>query len=141
MALPQGAGVEAAQVARGALLGQTTVGFPVSPLTPSTFLLVGLAQVNLADHQRFSLRVTERTEVQWTRTGTRRSDLGIDVRDDGACVLGIDEHIAASPWAEMAPPPPPIDSTDAHHSARPSRISISASASAARGSSRTCRRQ
>jgi CitMHS family citrate-Mg2+:H+ or citrate-Ca2+:H+ symporter len=51
----QGAGVEAAQVARGALLGQTTVGFPVSPLTPSTFLLVGLAQVNLADHQRFTL--------------------------------------------------------------------------------------
>lgn len=51
----QGAGVEAAQVAHGALLGQTTLGFPVSPLTPSTFLLVGLARVNLADHQRFTL--------------------------------------------------------------------------------------
>jgi CitMHS family citrate-Mg2+:H+ or citrate-Ca2+:H+ symporter len=27
-------------------------GFPVSPLTPATFLLVGLAGVDLADHQR-----------------------------------------------------------------------------------------
>jgi len=44
-----GSGVE---VARAALLGQMTTGFPVSPLTPSTFLLVGLASVDLADHQR-----------------------------------------------------------------------------------------
>ena len=29
-----------------------TTGFPVSPLTPATFLLVGLAEVDLADHQR-----------------------------------------------------------------------------------------
>ena len=29
-----------------------TTGFPVSPLTPATFLLVGLADVDLADHQR-----------------------------------------------------------------------------------------
>jgi CitMHS family citrate-Mg2+:H+ or citrate-Ca2+:H+ symporter len=29
-----------------------TTGFPVSPLTPATFLLVGLANVDLADHQR-----------------------------------------------------------------------------------------
>jgi CitMHS family citrate-Mg2+:H+ or citrate-Ca2+:H+ symporter len=29
-----------------------TTGFPVSPLTPATFLLVGLAGVDLADHQR-----------------------------------------------------------------------------------------
>jgi CitMHS family citrate-Mg2+:H+ or citrate-Ca2+:H+ symporter len=29
-----------------------TTGFPVSPLTPSTFLLIGLAGVDLADHQR-----------------------------------------------------------------------------------------
>jgi len=44
-----GSGVE---VGRAALLGQMTTGFPVSPLTPSTFLLVGLASVDLADHQR-----------------------------------------------------------------------------------------
>jgi CitMHS family citrate-Mg2+:H+ or citrate-Ca2+:H+ symporter len=48
-------GVPAVQVAQGALLGQMTTGFPVSPLTPSTFLLVGLAGVDLADHQRFAL--------------------------------------------------------------------------------------
>ena len=40
------------EVARAALLGQMTTGFPVSPLTPATFLLVGIAQVDLADHQR-----------------------------------------------------------------------------------------
>ncbi len=38
-----------------ALLGQMTTGFPVSPLTPATFLLVGLAQVDLADHQRMTI--------------------------------------------------------------------------------------
>lgn len=48
-------GSSALQVAQGALLGQMTTGFPVSPLTPATFLLVGLARVDLADHQRFSI--------------------------------------------------------------------------------------
>jgi CitMHS family citrate-Mg2+:H+ or citrate-Ca2+:H+ symporter len=48
----QAAGGSAIDVARAALLGQMTTGFPVSPLTPSTFLLVGLADVDLADHQR-----------------------------------------------------------------------------------------
>jgi CitMHS family citrate-Mg2+:H+ or citrate-Ca2+:H+ symporter len=42
----------AIEVARAALLGQMTTGFPVSPLTPATFLLVGLAGVDLGDHQR-----------------------------------------------------------------------------------------
>ena len=46
------AGGSAIAVARGAILGQMTTGFPVSPLTPATFLLVGLANVDLADHQR-----------------------------------------------------------------------------------------
>jgi CitMHS family citrate-Mg2+:H+ or citrate-Ca2+:H+ symporter len=48
----QAAGGSAIEVGRGALLGQMTTGFPVSPLTPATFLLVGLAGVDLADHQR-----------------------------------------------------------------------------------------
>lgn len=39
-------------VGRAAILGQMTVGFPVSPLTPSTFLLVGLAGVDLGEHQK-----------------------------------------------------------------------------------------
>jgi CitMHS family citrate-Mg2+:H+ or citrate-Ca2+:H+ symporter len=48
----EGAGGSAIDVARAAVLGQMTTGFPVSPLTPATFLLVGLANVDLADHQR-----------------------------------------------------------------------------------------
>src|SRR6476646_10259026 len=48
----QAAGGSSVEVGRAALLGQMTTGFPVSPLTPSTFLLVGLASVDLADHQR-----------------------------------------------------------------------------------------
>ena len=51
-AASEAAGASAADVGRGALLGQMTTGFPVSPLTPATFLLVGLAGVDLADHQR-----------------------------------------------------------------------------------------
>ena len=46
------AGVPGVEVARAALLGQMTTGFPVSPLTPATFLLTGLAGVDLGDHQR-----------------------------------------------------------------------------------------
>ncbi|MDA1094754.1 MAG: SLC13 family permease [Acidobacteria bacterium] len=46
------AGVPGVEVARAALLGQMTTGFPVSPLTPSTFLLTGLSGVDLGDHQR-----------------------------------------------------------------------------------------
>jgi citrate-Mg2+:H+ or citrate-Ca2+:H+ symporter, CitMHS family len=48
----QEAGGSAIDIARAAVLGQMTTGFPVSPLTPATFLLVGLAEVDLADHQR-----------------------------------------------------------------------------------------
>ncbi|CAE6757226.1 Citrate transporter [Paraburkholderia aspalathi] len=31
-----------------------TTGFPVSPLTPATFLVVGLCGIDLADHQKFT---------------------------------------------------------------------------------------
>jgi CitMHS family citrate-Mg2+:H+ or citrate-Ca2+:H+ symporter len=48
-------GVTPASVAHGALLGQMTTGFPVSPLTPATYLLVGLTGVDLGAHQRFSI--------------------------------------------------------------------------------------
>ncbi|MGJ5816376.1 CitMHS family transporter [Paludibaculum fermentans] len=47
-------GVAPAQVAQAALLGQMTTGFPVSPLTPATFLIVGLSGIDLAEHQRFT---------------------------------------------------------------------------------------
>ncbi|HEX5083165.1 MAG TPA: citrate:proton symporter [Blastocatellia bacterium] len=47
-------GVQPVQVGQAALLGQMTTGFPISPLTPSTFLLVGLADLELGEHQKFS---------------------------------------------------------------------------------------
>jgi CitMHS family citrate-Mg2+:H+ or citrate-Ca2+:H+ symporter len=47
-------GIPTLQVAQGALLGQMTTGFPVSPLTPATFLLVGLADIELGEHQKFT---------------------------------------------------------------------------------------
>jgi CitMHS family citrate-Mg2+:H+ or citrate-Ca2+:H+ symporter len=50
-------GLPPVQVAQGALLGQMTTGFPVSPLTPATFLLVGLTGVELGEHQKFSLPI------------------------------------------------------------------------------------
>ncbi len=48
-------GVPKVQLAQGALLGQMTTGFPVSPLTPATFLVVGLTGIDLADHQKFTI--------------------------------------------------------------------------------------
>jgi len=48
-------GVPPIQMAQAALLGQMTTGFPVSPLTPATFLIVGLTGVELAEHQKFTI--------------------------------------------------------------------------------------
>jgi CitMHS family citrate-Mg2+:H+ or citrate-Ca2+:H+ symporter len=42
-------------MAQAALVGQMTAGFPISPLTPATFLVAGLAGVDLSAHQRFAV--------------------------------------------------------------------------------------
>lgn len=48
-------GIAPVTIAQAALLGVHTTGFPVSPLTPATFLVVGLSEISLAQHQRFSI--------------------------------------------------------------------------------------
>ena len=48
----EGFGILGADVGRAAILGQMTIGFPISPLTASTFLLVGLSGVDLGEHQK-----------------------------------------------------------------------------------------
>lgn len=49
------AGLAPVTVAQAALLGLHTTGFPVSPLTPATYLVVGLSGISLAQHQRFTI--------------------------------------------------------------------------------------
>jgi CitMHS family citrate-Mg2+:H+ or citrate-Ca2+:H+ symporter len=46
------AGHDQIEIGRAAILGQITTGFPLSPLTASTFILTGLSNVTLRDHQR-----------------------------------------------------------------------------------------
>lgn len=45
-------GITATELAQAALLGQETLGFPISPLTGSFYLLVGLAGVGIGKHIR-----------------------------------------------------------------------------------------
>lgn len=47
-------GIPSVRMAQAAVLGQMTTGFPISPLTPATFLIIGLAGIELRDHQKFS---------------------------------------------------------------------------------------
>ena len=48
-------GVAPVRMAQAAVLGQMTTGFPVSPLTPATFLIAGLTGVELGEHQKFTI--------------------------------------------------------------------------------------
>lgn len=48
-------GIAPVTMAQAALMGLHTTGFPVSPMTPATFLVVGLSEITLAQHQRFSI--------------------------------------------------------------------------------------
>lgn len=47
-------GVEGVHIAQASILGQETAGFPISPMTGSFFLLVGLAKVDIGRHIRHS---------------------------------------------------------------------------------------
>lgn len=48
----KGFGISGLEVGKAAIMGQMTTGFPVSPLTGATFLLVGLTGVDLGEHQK-----------------------------------------------------------------------------------------
>lgn len=48
----QSFGIDPLEIGRAGLLGQMTVGFPISPLTASTFLLISLTEVDLGEHQK-----------------------------------------------------------------------------------------
>ena len=58
--------IDPLEIGRAALLGQMTVGFPLSPLTASTFLLVGLCEVDLGDHQKFIFKWAFGTTIVMT---------------------------------------------------------------------------
>jgi CitMHS family citrate-Mg2+:H+ or citrate-Ca2+:H+ symporter len=58
--------IDPLEIGRAALLGQMTVGFPLSPLTASTFLLVGLSEVELGDHQKFTFKWAFGTTIVMT---------------------------------------------------------------------------
>lgn len=51
MAVPLG--VDPVEVGRAAVLGQMTVGFPLSPLAAATLVLISLSRVDLVDYQKF----------------------------------------------------------------------------------------
>jgi CitMHS family citrate-Mg2+:H+ or citrate-Ca2+:H+ symporter len=59
-------GLDPLSIARAALLGHTTTGFPLSPLAASTFILIGLSEVSLRDHQRFMFKWAFGTTVIMT---------------------------------------------------------------------------
>jgi citrate-Mg2+:H+ or citrate-Ca2+:H+ symporter, CitMHS family len=59
-------GIDPLEIGRASLLGQMTVGFPLSPLTASTFLLIGLSEVELGEHQRFIFKWAFGTTIVMT---------------------------------------------------------------------------
>ncbi|WP_130841807.1 CitMHS family transporter [Corynebacterium neomassiliense] len=70
-------GVDPAMIAHAAIAGQMTTGFPLSPLTASTFILIGMAKVELGDHQKFTFLWAWGTTVVITLTALVTGALSI----------------------------------------------------------------
>lgn len=49
-------GIDPVEIGRAALLGHSTVGYPLSPLVPATFILIGLVGVGFGEHQKYLLK-------------------------------------------------------------------------------------
>lgn len=70
-------GINSIEIGRAAILGQMTTGFPLSPLTASTFVLVGLSEVELADHQKFTFKWAFGTTIIMTIVAILTGAIGI----------------------------------------------------------------
>lgn len=61
-------GIDPVEIGRAALLGHSTTGFPLSPLVPATFILIGLVGVEFGEHQKFLLKWAFGTTIVMTIT-------------------------------------------------------------------------
>ncbi|MFP7735561.1 CitMHS family transporter [Priestia aryabhattai] len=61
-------GVDPVEIGRAALLGHSTTGFPLSPLVPATFILIGLIEVDFGEHQKFLFKWAFGTTIVMTIT-------------------------------------------------------------------------
>ncbi len=59
-------GIAPVEIGRAALLGHSTTGFPLSPLVPATFILIGLVGVDFSDHQKFLFKWAFGTTIVMT---------------------------------------------------------------------------
>lgn len=59
-------GIAPEEIGIAALLGHSTVGFPLSPLVPATFILIGLVKVGFGEHQKFLLKYALLTNLVMT---------------------------------------------------------------------------
>lgn len=59
-------GINPVEIGRAALLGHSTTGFPLSPLVPATFILIGLVGVDFGEHQKFLFKWAFGTTIVMT---------------------------------------------------------------------------
>ncbi|MCM3773682.1 MULTISPECIES: CitMHS family transporter [Priestia] len=70
-------GVDPVEIGRAALLGHSTTGFPLSPLVPATFILIGLVEVDFGEHQKFLFKWAFGTTIVMTITAILTSAISL----------------------------------------------------------------